>query len=288
MYESNSLLFKSRSVLGRLSASFKFVNDHIGLLLRVGGMALLPVSLLCGVYVAIMSSLASGGVAGWQVFVGGIVLLARLVLLCGFRSLLYVWLGQYADGKVCVEYSWKQLFEPMKRYAGRLLGAGVVSVVAVLACLAFCGGLFMLSPYTLIGTLPVVLFVLVPFAYLPAVYVFDGCSLGAALVKSFRRGVPTWGAMFAVSLVAWVVCSLIAIVGSLSAIVGSLAVIFSLADFSSEAVLPVYFPFLMFFFAVMAVWISSMAHSLVIVAGVFQYGSVEASQREWEEENQSL
>ncbi len=289
MYESNSPLFKSRSVLGRLSASFKFINDHAGLLLRVGGIALLPASLLWAVYAAVEASIASGsGVAGWQIAVGVIVLLVCLALFCGFQSLLYVWIKQFSDGEMRVEYAWKHLLEPMKRYAGRLLSADIVLAVVLLLCLVLGWGLFLLSPYTLIATLPFAFFVLVPFSYLAPVYILDNCSFSAALVKSLRMGLPTWGAMFAVSLVAWVVCGLVTFVGVLPFALGIAAMLSSFADFSTEVLLPVYFPFLIFLFAALGVWVAGLAHSLVTVAAVFQYGSAEARRQEWKEENQSL
>ena len=269
--------FKSRSLLGRFSASFKFLGDNLLRLLKVGVVLLCPVVLLAALY-ALLRSVAVWSVAG--ILCADIVM---AVLFAGgyfcFASLVYAFLKRFSQDGSLPAYS----LGDMKSLVFPGLKRVVVPGAFVLAVMAFCAAVLLLlcrwSVYTLFASLPVLLVFLLPLSgYMVNICVWEDISFGDALAKSFRLGFSTWGSLLAVALMSLGIAVCVQVVFALPFVLSSLA--FDASVSSSSGELPSFFPVLMFLFSFIGLCATYFSMAVMLVFGAFQYGSAETRRKE--------
>lgn len=279
---SDVVLFKSRSLVGRLAASFRFLNDNLSLFLRLGTYVLLPMAVVEALYLAFFRPVSPEGgdvVAMVAGAIAGIVVVAGH---CFFGSLVFTLLKKQAELGGLPAYRLKDLKAPLLANARKVFSCSLLLFAIGLLCGVLAVVLAMLTPWTLVLTLPLLLFVMVPLSYTIYIYIFEETTLLSALVKSFKLGVPAWGATFAVLLVSFLVALIIQVVAVLpwytALMVDHLAY---LSQMRGEAVaLPGFFSYLMFFLALVGILISSIANTIAMSAMAFQYGSAETKRKE--------
>ncbi len=69
--------------------------------------------------------------------------------------------------------------------------------------------LAVLTPFTLILTIPLLFAFMVPLALMAPIYLFEDISLGEAFAKTFRLGFATWGGVFLILLVMGLIASVL-------------------------------------------------------------------------------
>lgn len=291
---SNPAFFKSRTVLGKLSASFKFMNENLGTLLKLGTYLLLPVVIVQGVYSAIYGYVPANYVydAGY-VAATAVTVLFLIVCLCLFNSLIYTLIRKYATRGDLPSYRLKDLKEPLLANAKKvfLLGLALFVVFGLYTMLA--GLLAWLSLYTLILTIPLFFVLVLPFFFSAYVYILEELPLFAALKKAFVMGMRAWGSTFAVLFVTGLLAGIIQFVAYLPLTVGLMAgKLAANAVMKGEvASLPGFFPLLIFVLTAIALLVSILSRMMIIISMGFQYASVETTRKErlqLEEEVQSL
>ena len=287
----NLELFKSRSVLGRLFAAFRFVNNNLRVFLKLGTYLLLPMVVILALYnVLFITGLQDKTSAGYWI----VTIISFLILIAGtccFNSLIYTLFYKYARSGSLPEYRLKDLKQALIVNAKKIFLYGLVIFVIGTLCGILILLLLSLSPYTLILTIPLALFVLLPFSYTPFVYILEETSLINAIIKSFKLGIPTWGAIFAVRFISSFIVFIIQLIVCLPWLMGLMVNSYAtIAVMSGETVvLPGFFPLLMFFLVTISLFISYLTKVLIISAMAFQYGSAETKRKELlMEDNQSL
>ena len=269
--------FKSRSLLGRVSASFKFLGDHLAVLLKWGVALLLPVALVAALYGLLRS------VMDWS-WTG--VLCADVVMcllfaggyLC-FAAFVYAFLKRFSQDGALPACSLKG----MKGLVASELKRVAVPGLFLMAVLAVCAAVVLLlckwSVYTLFASVPVFVALLLPlWGYLVNISVWEGVPFGKALTKSFRLGFSTWGALLAVALISFGIAVCVQVVFTLPFVLSSLA--FDAAASSSGGALPSFFPVLMFVFSFIGVCATYFSTAVMLVFSAFQYGSAETRRKE--------
>lgn len=205
--------------------------------------------------------------------------------------MIYTLFYKYARSGSLPEYRLKDLKQALIVDAKKIFLYGLVIFVIGTLCGILILLLLSLSPYTLILTIPLALFVLLPFSYTPFVYILEETSLINAIIKSFKLGIPTWGAIFAIRFISSFIVFIIQLIVCLPWLMGLMVNSYAtIAVMSGETVvLPGFFPFLMFFLVTIALLISYLTNVLIISAMAFQYGSAETKRKELlMEDNQSL
>lgn len=281
---SNAAFFKSRSLPGRLSVAFKFINENFKYLLKQGSFILLPISVIqafCMVYFKDIATVSVGNIVALSVII--LVTLAGSVLFCAF---IYSSLQEYIKLGYVPTYKLKDIKTSLLRNAGRVLLIYMIMLVCFLLLLALCGILLTLSLYTMIIVVPLLLFVIVPIGYAILIYLFEDKGIIATIKKSFRLGIPNWGSTIVVALLMTALVGVVQIIAALplytAVYVESLAWLSLLQG--NEATLPDFFPVLLFILTIVATFISLLSGGLLgIIPMAFQYGSVEAQRKENEE-----
>ena len=292
---SNVAFYKSRTVLGRLSASFKFMNDNLGTILKLGIYCLLPLAVVQGIYFALYGT----DVTVFQTFdvvnvllliIMTVVSIASVLL---FSSLLYTLVQKYAEHGALPAYRFKDLKKDLLVNAKKIFFLGLLLFVLVaiyvglsisLLCLSF--GFFVVSVF--------LFFVLaLPFSFFGYIYILEDISLLDAFKKAFVMGMRTWGSTFAVLFITGFLAGIIQVIAYLpwgiGLMVGQLATGSTLLG--GDSTLPGFFPYLMFVLGAIAVLVSTLAQMMPVLSMGFQYASVETARRERlqsEKETQSL
>lgn len=287
-------LFKTRSLLGRLSASFKFMNDNLSIFLRLGTYIALPTTILVALYCALFMSKPVAEQQSLGYIVSTIALGVILVIgVCVFCSLVYTLIQKYVEDGYLPQYHLKDLKKLLLENTKKVFLVGLVTFVIGIILMLILVSLAYLTLYTLILTIPLIIFVLIPLSYTVYIYILEKTSLIVAFRKSYQLGIRTWGSIFAVGLIT---AFLVGIIQTIAALPWSMALMVNnLANIAwlrgEEVILPGFFPFLMFFLAFVAILISFLGNIMQLIPMAFQYASAEESRREREllqNDNQSL
>lgn len=280
---SNVAFYKSRTVLGRLSASFKFINDNLSTLLKLGTYCILPAAVLHALYFAVYGN--SMGVGSQPlIYMAFVVVMAVVTLLCSvlYSSLFYTLLQKYAERGTLPAYRLKDLKNELITNAKKvfLLGIILFGLFAVYAGIFFL--LMWASLYTLVVTVPLFLVLWLPFCYSGYIYILEDIPVWNALKKAFVMGMRTWGSTFVVLFLTGFLVCVIQTVVYLPWMVGLMAgnLASGAALLGGESALPVFFPYLMFVLGVIAILLSALAQMMVVLSLGFQYASVETSRKE--------
>lgn len=277
--------FKTRSLLGRLSASFKFMNDNLSIFLRLGTYISLPTAILVALYCAFFVSKPVAEQQSLEYMISTVVLGIVLIIgICAFCSLVCTLIQKYAEEGVLLQYRLKDLKKLLLENTKKVFLVGLItSVIGAVLTLIFAFFAY-LTLYTLILTVPLIIFVLVPLNYTVYIYLLEKTSLIVAFRKSYQLGVRTWGSIFAVGLIAAFLVGIVQTIAALPCIMA--LVVNNLANMAllrgEVAVLPGFFPFLMFFLAFIAILISFLGNIMQLIPMAFQYASAEESRRERE------
>ena len=288
---STIVFLKSRSFAGKLSASFKFVNENFKVLFKFGSYILLPVSIVLAALFLVWSHfsgdplsagyIASSVVAVILSFVGGSI----------FYAFLFSCIKEYKQEGYIGNITLSKIKSSLIDNFRRVIGASVIVTVCMFVLITLTVVLATLSVYTLILMVPVLLFLFVPLVYVIYLFVLENISFAEAVKDAFKIGVPTWSSTFGVLLISGLLAGLMQLIASAPWILGIAADSFAqLAVMNGEpSSLPGYFNVMMFVFAVIAIFISAFAEMFVIVSMSFQYYSEKTRRSEkLAEMNQSL
>lgn len=269
--------FKSRSLLGCISVSFKFLSDNLLQLLKWGVALLLPVALVSALY-GLLRSMAvfeSTGVL-WAGIVSCLFCIAGYFC---FTALIYAFLKRFSQDGTLPAFSLKEVGRWVAPELKRVSVSGLFILVVLALCAAVVFLLCRWSVCTLFASVPVLVVCLLPlWGYMMNIYVWEDVSFGKALAKSFRLGFSTWGTLLAVALVSLGVAVWVQVVFALPFVLSSLAFGASVSSASGE--LPSFFPVLVFVFSFIAVCAVYFSMAVMVVFSAFQYGSAETCRKE--------
>ncbi|MEG2573860.1 MAG: hypothetical protein RSA44_04265 [Bacteroides sp.] len=289
---SQTAFFKSRSLAGRLSASFQFINKNFSLLLKLSSFILLPMAVLSALYMAVYPSNSTFvGVSVVQTIAFALVGIVCFVSFFLFNSFLYSVIQKYAELGVVPNLTLKNMKLLLITNAKKLLLIWLVFAALFILYGALVCGLAYLSLYTLLLTIPLFFFLIMPLSYTNFIYLYEGTSIVASFKKSFKLGLPSWGSIFVIVLLMGCLAALFQLIVSLPWMSLMMAASFANVSMLQGDVvsLPGYFGVLVFFLSFISVLLSSLSSIIVTIPMAFQYASVEASRREREqEETQSL
>ncbi|MCD8261501.1 MAG: hypothetical protein LUD15_08450 [Bacteroides sp.] len=286
------ILFKSRSVSGRLHAAFKFINDNFRVLLKLGSYIVVPVSVVATLYMfyynTYVNQVLEGGLSKSALVVYFILSLCMLMAVLAGGSLFYgllIHLIEYSQEKeFTLLLSWRDIKAPVFKKSLKLLGVFALITLLFIFYLGITIALVFVSPYTLIITLPLFFALLIPALLSPYIAVIGEKGILATLVETYRRGFRYWGSTFAVHFAMTMVGIIIQVVALLPFYI--VILIYGLYLHSVQvgdmAQLPFYFLILYFVFALFGTFVGYSATALSITGNAFQYGSITALRHEIE------
>ncbi len=296
---SKIVFFKSRSLAGRLSAAFDFIEKNLKILVKLSSFILVPMAALISFCYIFFGNLAvqikdvkSFTPELYKYLIGlAIILVICLVGAIFFKGLLYTLVKEYLLRDSIARISFKEIKKNFLHNTKRFFFINLAIAVLVLLYYAIILGLMFLSKWTLVLTFPFFIFIIIPFIYSEQIYMFEDIKLLKAVKKGFQMGAPNWGGTFILLILAEIFALIIQGIAFIPFGIGSLVQSLSFTSMldGNPSTLPVYFSILMFVLSMVGYFIAYLAQMLPSVSMMFQYFSATKKQAEKEEENnQSL
>lgn len=289
-------LYKVRQFGEKIGDTFAFVNENLKPLLKYLTYFLLPLALLTGLVlngymdgVLNMAQASSAGgdmsfesMSSLMVSYGGVMLMAFLVYII-LPAVVYGLMRIYGYREQrLVGLTWDECKPVITKLLKRSLKFIIVTfLLALLLLVVYFGLVWLLMRMSVgVGAIGMVVLVLVlvvfliPFTLAQPVYLFeDNTTVIGALKKSFRLGMPTWGGIFAVTLV------LSIIVGILSGIVSmpwTIAMVakatFGIDGGGEGFVGTTAFSFMTYLLGVVQTYFGYLCYTVLFIGIAYQYG----------------
>ena len=288
--------FKLRSLSGKLSDTFKFVNENLNVLVKLSSYILLPLALLLGLFIVVQNKITDMRMLmslpeGELITLFAFGLLGILVALLGvsiFVALIYTLIHEYQVRDSISLLSLRDIKKLLIVNIKKIWHLIPVFILIFAVFLVFTGVLAKLSFYTLIVTIPLFFILSIPLSYTGYIYLYEDIKLFPAVWKSYKIGMPTLGSSFAVVLFSAIFIFIICIVSSMpfwvASIVNNLSIVSVLGG--DTPTLPGYFSILLYVLAVFSIYVHYISQIFLIIAMGFQYFSTTVSCAEKLEENQ--
>jgi len=289
---SKIVFYKSRSLAGRFSAAFDFIENNFKVLAKFSSFIILPVAVLLSLFFIVYNNFAAQIVQG-NIAASGltkyIVLVSALVLVCIvgdilFKGTVFALVKEYSLRESIARLSFKEMKNKLVANTKRFLIISLVLALLFVVYMALLAGLLFLSPWTLVLTFPFLLFITIPFTYAQEIYMFEDIKVMAAVKKGFKLGIPNWAGTFFLLILAEIFALIIQCIAFTPWGVGSFVQSLSFSSIldGNTSTLPTYFSILMFVLSVIGYFVSYLAQLLPSISMMFQYFS--ATQKEVEKD----
>jgi len=287
---SKIVFYKSRSLAGRFSAAFDFIENNFKVLAKFSSFIILPVAVLLSLFFIVYNNLAAqivqGNIAA-SVLTQYIALVSALVLVCIigdilFKGTVFALVKEYSLRESIARLSFKEMKNKLVANIKRFLIISLVLALLFIVYMALLAGLVFLSPWTLVLTFPFLLFITIPFTYAQEIYMFEDIKAMAAVKKGFKLGVPNWAGTFFLLILAEIFALIIQGIAFTPWGVGSFVQSLSFSSIldGNTSTLPAYFSILMFVLSVIGYFVSYLAQLLPSISMMFQYFSATQKQVE--------
>lgn len=296
---SKIVFYKSRSLAGRFSAAFDFIENNFKVLAKFSSFIILPVAVLLSLFFIVYNNFAAQIVQG-NITASGltkyIVFISAIVFICIvgdilFKGTVFALVKEYSLRESIARLSFKEMKSKLVTNTKRFLIVSLVLALLFIVYMALLAGLLFLSPWTLVLTFPFLLFITIPFTYAQEIYMFEDIKVMAAVKKGFKLGIPNWAGTFFLLILAEIFALVIQCIAFTPWGVGSFVQSLSFSSIldGNVSTLPTYFSVLMFVLSVIGYFVSYLAQLLPSISMMFQYFSATQKQLEKDiEQNQSL
>ncbi|WP_321517821.1 hypothetical protein [uncultured Bacteroides sp.] len=291
---SKIIFFKSRSLAGRFSAAFDFIENNLKVLVKLSSFVLLPLAVLVSLLYTMFSNLAMQVHQVKSItpeIKKYLVLIFVIALICAignilFKGIIYTLVKEYPLRESISRLSFKDIKSKIVLNSKRFFIVNLVLLGLIIVYFALFAALLFLSRWTLILTVPLLFFIMIPFTYAQEIYLFEDIKVMAAVKKGFKLGIPNWAGTFFLLILAGIFALIIQAIAFTPWGVGSFVQSLSYSSIldGNTSTLPGYFSALMFVLCVIAYFITYLAQLLPSVSMMFQYFS--ATQKRVEEENE--
>jgi len=194
------VFYRQRTFSELFNVTFDFIRENWKPLLKYITLFLLPICMVQGLsmnsffngYVGLLQEMATGTENYTPaMFVSyGLMLLTTWVGYVLMQALTYTMMKVYDERK---ERLVGVTFDDMKpyfwRYLGRVIIAMLVAVgIGILIIMLMAAVAYLLSPWLLLLMIPTGAVLMVPYALVTPLYIFEDCSLGQALKRGYTLG----------------------------------------------------------------------------------------------------
>ena len=287
---SKIVFYKSRSLAGRFSAAFDFIENNFKVLAKFSSFIILPVAVLLSLFFIVYNNFAAQIVQG-NIAASGLtqyVALVYALVLVGivgdilFKGTVFALVKEYSLRESIARLSFKEMKNKLVANIKRFLIVSLVLALLLIVYVALLAGLLFLSPWTLVLTFPFLLFITIPFTYAQEIYMFEDVKVMTAVKKGFKLGIPNWAGTFFLLILAEIFALIIQCIAFTPWGVGSFVQSLSFSSIldGNTSTLPTYFSILMFVLSVIGYFVSYLAQLLPTVSMMFQYFSATQKQVE--------
>lgn len=273
----------------KLNVSFDFIKENWKQLFKYSTYLILPICLLQAIsFSALMNGMtdvtaleASGGRASslfstlGPMFIlnyAGFLFFSCLGALL-LTSLTYALIRLYHEREERLSgIAFSDIKPLLRRNVKRLFLMGVAIGFLLLCVFILMLLLAVLTPLTLLLTVPLLFAFMIPLALMSPIYLFEEISMMQAFKKTFRLGFATWGGVFLILLVMGVIASVLQGIVSIPwYVIYIVKIVFSMSD-GGEVGSYVWLNFAQYLFSILMLYGSYLSAIFAIVGLVYQYG----------------
>lgn len=281
-------LYVKRPFGEKLNASFDFIKENWKPIIKFVTYLLLPLSLIqalslngfMGGYMGVVSQASQGDSDSILSALPALGLSYSVLLLCSWLgsvvlvSLIYALMTTYRKREGRLEGITLGELKPLLLHnVVAMIKLTLFCFVLMMAALCLLVGLVVLTPFTLMLTLPLLVACAVPLSLWAPVYLFEEISLIGALKKTFRLGFATWGGVFLITLIMGIIASILqGVAGIPWSVAFMVKSIFSLSEGGDIAGSSVGYTFLLYLFGILQCFGIYLSAVFTILGITYQYG----------------
>lgn len=280
-------LYVKRSFGEKLTATFGFVNENWKVLLKYTTYLILPLCLIQGLsmksfmqsYMGVVAS-AGNGISSYDdlaytlgVSYGALILLSMIGGLI-LTSLVYGLIKLYNEREERLAgVTFADLKPLLFSNAKRLLILWLFMTAIVLGAVVVMALLIVITPWTMLLTIPFLIACIFPLTLLPSIYLFENIGVWQAFLKTFRLGFATWGGIFGVTFVTGFIANVVQGVLSIPyMVVMVVGVALTTSGMQTEMTTSAGFGFMNYLFAVLMTFGIYLSMIFTMLGLVYQYG----------------
>lgn len=272
----------------KMNASFDFIKENWKPIIKFITYLLLPLSLVqalslngfMGSYMGVVSQASMKDADSILSVLPTLGLNYSAMMLCYWvgsvvlMSLMYALMTTYSKREGRLEgITLKELKPQLMHNVVAMIKMSLFLFLLVLATLGVVAGLAMLSLFTLILTIPLLIACAVPLSLFTPIYLLEEISLVEALKKTFRLGFATWGGVFLISLVMSIVASILqGVIGTPWSVAYMVKNIFSLSEGGDAAGTSMGYSFVLYLFGILQCFGTYLSTIFTILGVTYQYG----------------
>lgn len=283
-------LYVKRPFGEKMNASFDFIKENWKPMFKYITYLLLPLSLLqalslngfMGSYMGIASEITKNATDTTSVL-SALPMLGlnySAMMLCYWvgaillTSLVYALMKTYSKREERLEGITLSELKPLLMHnVVAMIKMTLFVLLLVLIALGIVIGLAVLTPFTLILTIPLLVACAVPLSLLSPVYLFEDISLMGALQKAYRLGFATWGGVFLITLVMGIIASILqGVIGTPWSVALMVKNIFALSEGGDAAASSVGYSFVLYLFGILQCYGAYLSGVFTILGVTYQYG----------------
>lgn len=280
-------LYVKRSFGEKLTATFGFVNENWKVLLKYTTYLILPLCLIQGLsmksfmqsYMGVVAS-AGNGISSYDdlaytlgVSYGALILLSVIGGLI-LTSLVYGLIKLYNEREERLAgVTFADLKPLLFSNAKRLLILWLFMTAIVFGAIVVMALLIVITPWTMLLTIPFLIACIFPLTLLPSIYLFENIGVWQAFLKTFRLGFATWGGIFGVTFVTGFIANVVQGVLSIPyMVVMVVGVALTTSGMQTEMTTSAGFGFMNYLFAVLMTFGIYLSMIFTMLGLVYQYG----------------
>lgn len=280
-------LYVKRSFGEKLTATFGFVNENWKVLLKYTTYLILPLCLIQGLsmksfmqsYMGVVAS-AGNGISSYDdlaytlgVSYGALILLSMIGGLI-LTSLVYGLIKLYNEREERLAgVTFADLKPLLFSNAKRLLILWLFMTAIVFGAVVVMALLIVITPWTMLLTIPFLIACIFPLTLLPSIYLFENIGVWQAFLKTFRLGFATWGGIFGVTFVTGFIANVVQGVLSIPyMVVMVVGVALTTSGMQTEMTTSAGFGFMNYLFAVLMTFGIYLSMIFTMLGLVYQYG----------------
>lgn len=280
-------LYVKRSFGEKLTATFGFVNENWKVLLKYTTYLILPLCLIQGLsmksfmqsYMGVVAS-AGNGISSYDdlaytlgVSYGALILLSMIGGLI-LTSLVYGLIKLYNEREERLAgVTFADLKPLLFSNAKRLLILWLFMTAIILGAIVVMALLIVITPWTMLLTIPFLIACIFPLTLLPSIYLFENIGVWQAFLKTFRLGFATWGGIFGVTFVTGFIANVVQGVLSIPyMVVMVVGVALTTSGMQTEMTTSAGFGFMNYLFAVLMTFGIYLSMIFTMLGLVYQYG----------------
>lgn len=273
-------LYKVRDFGDKFNATFDFAKQNFKPMFKFMTYFLLPMSLILGLLMSGMTTamiaMGNGTAAnsmsdGLLARYGGmLIIIYAAVIVVATLVYSFVQVYEQRDGGL-QDLRWADLKAFFKRNCKRLILLFIISLLLGFAAMMVIVLLAVVSLWTLALTIPLFIVGLLPLCYWPSIYLLEGKKLWPAFIRCYHLGMPTWGGIFVITLVMYLLVQVVTMVFAIPYYIVIGVTAFMGIDGSIGGFGAVALQFLSFLSTTLLYFASLTLSSLTILALIYQY-----------------